>query len=163
MNQTFALSIREDEAAATLDLLSRTAKALGTCVVDDVHLANRFGACLDKLVAHSKRNKKGNAYSSEIITDSSLQPSPSDRGTLTPQQTSKEKGNNNLAVSNTTTSTWFSDIVEDLNPVSLGWTADQNTTHLNLLPDISSWNGDQFTWHTDQDIYELLSSFDFLN
>ena len=74
-----ALSIRGDEAAATLNLLERTAKALRTCAVDDVHLGNRLGALLNALVMRlqqkiltSKGGNVGNYYRAELVKNSGL-------------------------------------------------------------------------------------------
>ena len=48
--KAFALTPKTDsEATVSLDLVERTAEALCTCVVDDVHLSNRFGELLRAL------------------------------------------------------------------------------------------------------------------
>ncbi|KAF2838173.1 hypothetical protein M501DRAFT_857119 [Patellaria atrata CBS 101060] len=47
--KTFALGATEGEVAISLDLMSRAVEALRTCVVDDVHVANRFAELLDTL------------------------------------------------------------------------------------------------------------------
>ncbi|KAI9786393.1 MAG: hypothetical protein M1839_006853 [Geoglossum umbratile] len=47
--QTFALGAKEDEVAISLSLMDRAINALRTCIVDDVHLGNRFADLLDTL------------------------------------------------------------------------------------------------------------------
>ncbi|TKA65796.1 hypothetical protein B0A49_11613 [Cryomyces minteri] len=47
--KTFALGATEDDVAISLGLMDRTVDALRTCIVDDVHVANRFADLLDTL------------------------------------------------------------------------------------------------------------------
>lgn len=47
--QSYALGAKDRETAVSLNLVERTAEALCTCVVDDVHLSNRFGELLQAL------------------------------------------------------------------------------------------------------------------
>ncbi|KAK2751168.1 hypothetical protein FQN57_000245 [Myotisia sp. PD_48] len=53
-----SLGANEFESTSTLSLVERTAEALCTCVVDDVHLSNRFGELLSAL-SSSLRNRVG--------------------------------------------------------------------------------------------------------
>ncbi|KAH0558434.1 hypothetical protein GP486_004913 [Trichoglossum hirsutum] len=47
--KTFALGAKEDEVAISLSLMDRAISALRNCIVDDVHLGNRFADLLDTL------------------------------------------------------------------------------------------------------------------
>ncbi|EAS28605.3 uncharacterized protein CIMG_09809 [Coccidioides immitis RS] len=49
--KAYALGAKDSETAISLTLVERTAEALCTCVVDDVHLSNRFGELLQALVS----------------------------------------------------------------------------------------------------------------
>ncbi|KAI2345857.1 zinc finger transcriptional activator [Ophidiomyces ophidiicola] len=49
--KAYALAAKDSETAISLTLVERTAEALCTCVVDDVHLSNRFGELLQALVS----------------------------------------------------------------------------------------------------------------
>ncbi|WEW56978.1 zinc finger transcriptional activator [Emydomyces testavorans] len=54
--KAYALGAKDSETAVSLTLVERTAEALCTCVVDDVHLSNRFGELL-KALASSLRSR----------------------------------------------------------------------------------------------------------
>ncbi|KAJ9637853.1 zinc finger transcriptional activator [Coniosporium tulheliwenetii] len=47
--KTFALGATEDDVAISLGLMDRAVEALRTCIVDDVHVGNRFADLLDTL------------------------------------------------------------------------------------------------------------------
>ncbi|ODH14675.1 hypothetical protein ACO22_06533 [Paracoccidioides brasiliensis] len=74
--KAFALGDKDEETVVSLALVERTAEALCTCVVDDVHLSNRFGELLTAL-ASSLRNRVmratvNNSSQSGNITPSNL-------------------------------------------------------------------------------------------
>ncbi|GAB7351119.1 hypothetical protein MBLNU459_g1580t1 [Dothideomycetes sp. NU459] len=52
--KAFAFGAFEDEMAVSLGLMDRTVEALSTCVVDDVHLANRFGELIGTLSSRTR-------------------------------------------------------------------------------------------------------------
>lgn len=59
--KTFAVAVRGEDIVSTLHLLDRTAKALQTSVVDDIHLANHFGNFLDSMVQSLKNRRTATA------------------------------------------------------------------------------------------------------
>ncbi|KAM5433511.1 zinc finger transcriptional activator [Microsporum ferrugineum] len=72
-----SLGAKDFETSGSLSLVERTADALCTCVVDDVHLSNRFGELLHALAA-SLRNRVVQMTASEqpsgSITPNTLAP-----------------------------------------------------------------------------------------
>lgn len=60
--------MRSDEILISLELLDRIAKALPTCMVDDVHLGNRFGVLLRRLSKNLK-TKVALSVSGDYIAD----------------------------------------------------------------------------------------------
>ncbi|PGH17447.1 hypothetical protein AJ80_04817 [Polytolypa hystricis UAMH7299] len=63
--KAIALGIADDETAVSLSLVEQTAEALCTCVVDDLHLSNRFGELLQALAA-SLRSRVVRTQASEM-------------------------------------------------------------------------------------------------
>ncbi|KAK2788420.1 hypothetical protein FQN51_002913 [Onygenales sp. PD_10] len=72
--KAFALGDKDDETVASLDLVERTAEALCTCVVDDVHLSNRFGELLQAL-ASSLRTRVLRMIGNEATQSGNITPS----------------------------------------------------------------------------------------
>lgn len=69
--KAFALTPKTDsEAIVSLDLVERTAEALCTCVVDDVHLSNRFGELLRALSSELR------GHVSRMVPKPTTQPVP---------------------------------------------------------------------------------------
>ena len=77
--KAIALGAKDNEISVSLSLVERTAEALCTCVVDDVHLSNRFGELVQALAA-SLRNRVVQMTGSEI---------PS--GCITPSQVATQR------------------------------------------------------------------------
>ncbi|EEP79880.1 predicted protein [Uncinocarpus reesii 1704] len=71
--KAYALGAKDSETAISLTLVERTADALCTCVVDDVHLSNRFGELLHALASSLR---------SRVVTIPTSEPSIS--GHITP-------------------------------------------------------------------------------
>ncbi|KAL2361257.1 hypothetical protein RJZ56_005862 [Blastomyces dermatitidis] len=57
--KAFALGVKDEETIVSLELVERTAEALCTCVVDDVHLSNRFGELLTALASSLRSRVMG--------------------------------------------------------------------------------------------------------
>lgn len=73
MVQAFALGDKDEETVVSLDLVERTAEALCTCVVDDVHLSNRFGELLTAL-ASSLRSRVMRGTGNEYFQSENMTP-----------------------------------------------------------------------------------------
>ncbi|KAL1952798.1 hypothetical protein VTO42DRAFT_4242 [Malbranchea cinnamomea] len=84
--KSYALGSKDSENAVSLELVERTAEALCTCVVDDVHLSNRFGELLQAL-ASSLRSRVVRMAPSESSLSRNITPSNS--------HTTGPSGNNN--------------------------------------------------------------------
>ncbi|QSS57949.1 C6 transcription factor [Histoplasma capsulatum] len=83
--KAFALGDKDEETVVSLELVERTADALCTCVVDDVHLSNRFGELLSAL-ATSLRSRvmraiRNENYQSENMTPGNTPSQRQDRAT----------------------------------------------------------------------------------
>ncbi|KAI5287072.1 hypothetical protein KEM54_006267, partial [Ascosphaera aggregata] len=73
--KSVALSSNEAENATSLNLVERTADALCSCVVDDVHLSNRFGELLHALVLNIRaESSPAEVNSTRATTQSQSQP-----------------------------------------------------------------------------------------
>ncbi|OJD17081.1 hypothetical protein AJ78_02781 [Emergomyces pasteurianus Ep9510] len=75
-----ALGDKDEETVVSLDLVERTAEALCTCVVDDVHLSNRFGELLTAL-ASSLRSRVMRTTGNEHFRSGNMTP-----GNMPPQR-----------------------------------------------------------------------------
>ncbi|KKZ68804.1 hypothetical protein EMCG_05603 [[Emmonsia] crescens] len=71
--KAFALGDKDEETVVSLDLVERTAEALCTCVVDDVHLSNRFGELLIAL-ASSLRSRVMRGTGNEYFQSENMTP-----------------------------------------------------------------------------------------